>query len=122
MKSQWLQAVIHKSVLLSFLLYLIPKQDALQKSIMHATWSEEAGNTNVFTHSTHVGGVSTQRTLTRKTEHSCRVLLFMKHGSERETACMLVRMRVVSLRAFTLQAVLVFLLLGAEASSTDGPG
>lgn len=126
MKSQWLQAVIHKSVLLSFLLYLIPKQDALQKSIMHATWSEEAGNTNLFTHSTHVGGggwgVSTQRTLTRKTEHSCRVLLFMKHGSERETACMLVRMRVVSLRAFTLQAVLVFLLLGAEASSTDGPG
>lgn len=55
MKSQWLQAVIHKSVLLSFLLYLIPKQDALQKSIMHATWSEEAGNTNLFTHSTHVG-------------------------------------------------------------------
>lgn len=46
----------------------------------------------------------------------------MKHGSERETACMLVRMHVVSLRAFTLQAVLVFLLLGAEASSTDGPG
>lgn len=55
MKSQWLQAVIHKSVLLSVLLYLIPKQDALQKSIMHATWSEEAGNTNLFTHSTHVG-------------------------------------------------------------------
>lgn len=55
MKSQWLQAVIHKSVLLSFLLYLIPKQDALQKSIMHATWSEEAGNANLFTHSTHVG-------------------------------------------------------------------
>lgn len=57
MKSQLLQAVIHKSVLLSFLLYLIPKQDTLQKSIMHATWSEEAGNTNLFTHSTHVGGV-----------------------------------------------------------------
>lgn len=93
---------------------------------MHATWSEEAGNTNLFTHSTHVvvggGVVSTQRTLTRKTEHSCRVLLFMKHGGERETACMLVRMRMVSLLAFTLQAVLVFLLLGAEASSTDGPG
>lgn len=77
-----------------------------------------------FSHTLHMWGgfVSTQRTFTRKTEHSCRVLLFMKHGSEREAACMLVRMRVVSLRAFTLQAVLVFLLLGAEASSTDGPG
>lgn len=43
-------------------------------------------------------------------------------GSERDTAYMLASMRTLALRAFTLQAVVVFLLLGAGASSSGGLG
>lgn len=41
--------------------------------------------------------------------------------SERDTAHMLASMRTLALRAFTLRAVVVFLLLGGGASSSDGP-
>lgn len=57
---------------------------------------------------------STQRTFTRQIEHSCSVLLFMRHAV-RGTLHALTRW------AFTLQAVVVFLLLGDGASSSDGP-
>ncbi len=42
--------------------------------------------------------------------------------SERDTAYMLASMRTLALWAFTLQAVVVFLPLGAGASSSDGSG
>lgn len=41
--------------------------------------------------------------------------------SERDTAYMLASMHTLALWAFTLQAVVVFLLLGDVASSSDGP-
>ena len=41
--------------------------------------------------------------------------------SERDTAYILASMRTPAFWAFTLQAVVVFLLLGAGASISDGP-
>lgn len=41
--------------------------------------------------------------------------------SERDTAYIFTRTHALALRAFTLHAVVVFLLLGDGASSSDGP-
>lgn len=41
--------------------------------------------------------------------------------SERDTAYIFAGMHALALRAFTLHAVVVFLLLGDGASSSDGP-
>lgn len=121
-KENYSLPLIPKCMLLECMLYLISRNDTHKKKKKAAMCQNyyacilECGSRKYKPfHTPYTSAfASTQRTFTRQIEHSCSVLLFMRHAV-RGT------LHTLTLRAFTLRAVVVFLLLGDGASSSDGP-
>lgn len=113
-----------KFVLLKCILYLISKchtKSCNMSKILCMQHEVREQEIQTISHTLHICFCQYTKNTYQANRAFMQGITIHEACTERDTAYMLASMHTLALWAFTLQAVVVFLLLGDGASSSDGP-